>query len=381
MAFDTSDDGSGQSQDRAAEPVRNGAAEEPKPRRRPVRKIVLGLVLLAALGFGGREGYGWWTDGRFMETTDDAYLQADISEISPEVTGTVTEVAITDNQPVKAGQVLFRIDQGDYRIALDKAKAEVATQQQTMARIRAQIEAAKASVTQAEATQRSAAAALKNAQSTADRVKNLNSSSFASKASLDDAVAALEEAQAQQANADASVRSAEANVSVLEAQLAEAQAQSRSLELAVDQAQRNLDRTVLRAPYDGVVANIAAENGELVSPGTLLAAVVPSGALYVEANFKETQLGEVRAGAVAHLTFDMLPGVEVEGRVESLAPATGALFSLLPAENATGNFTKVVQRVPVRIALPADTLADGRLRAGLSTIVSVDTRTGGTSGS
>ncbi len=376
MAFDTSDDGSGQGQDRVAEPVRGGASEAAEPHKRPLRKIVLGIALFAALGLGAREGWGWWTDGRFMEKTDDAYLQADISEISPQVTGTVTEVAVTGNQPVTAGEVLFRIDDGDYRIALEQAQAEVATQEQTLARIRAQIEAAKASVAQAEATGRSAAAALKNAQSTAGRIRNLNSSSFASKASLDDAVAALEEAEAQQASADAAVRSAEANVAVLEAQLAEAQAQSRSLGLAVDQAQRDLDRTVLRAPYDGTVANIAAETGELVSPGTLLAAVVPAGALYVEANFKETQLGEVRPGAIAHLSFDMLPGLEVEGTVESLAPATGALFSLLPAENATGNFTKVVQRVPVRIALPAGILQDGRLRAGLSTVVSVDTRTG-----
>ncbi|WP_240722811.1 HlyD family secretion protein [Poseidonocella sp. HB161398] len=379
MAFDTSDDDSRGAQSGAGAP--QGDAADGAPRKRPLKRLVLGAVILAGLGYGGMQGYGWWTTGRFMETTDDAYLQADISEISPEVTGNITEVAVTGNQAVKAGDVLFRIDDGDYRIALDKARAEVATQKQTLARISAQIDASVAAVAQAEATQRSAEAALKNARSTAERVRNLNSSSFASQASLDDATAALEEAEAQAANAEASVRSANANVAVLKAQYAEAETQSRSLDLAVDQAQRDLDRTVLRAPYDGVVANISGETGELVSPGTLLAAVVPDGGLYVEANFKETQLGEIRPGATARLSFDMLPGLEVDGEVQSLAPATGALFSLLPPENATGNFTKVVQRVPVRIALPPEALEDGRLRAGLSTIVSVDTRTGGSTGS
>ncbi|WP_226898614.1 HlyD family secretion protein [Mangrovicoccus algicola] len=379
MALDTS----GDDRARPAEPPASDRPARPAapPRKRRLRRAGFGLLLLAALGFGLHEGHLWWTQGRFMETTDDAYLQADISEISPEVTGTITEVAVTDNQRVAAGDVLFRIDDGDYRNALEQAQAERATQTQTLARIAAQTEAARAEVAQAEATLRSARAALTNARSTADRIRNLNSSSFASKASLDDATAALEEAEAQEANARAAIRSAEANVAVLKAQHAEAEAQTRSLDLAVDRAARDLDRTVLRAPYDGVVANIAGKMGELVSPGTLLAAVVPSGALYVEANFKETQLHELHPGAAVRLSFDMLPDLEIDGRVDSLAPATGALFSLLPPENATGNFTKVVQRVPVRIALPPAAQSDPRLRAGLSTTVSVDTRTGDSAGS
>jgi len=227
---------------------------------------------------------------------------------------------------------------------------------------------------EAEATRQAADAGLTNAKATEARIRSLNTSSYASQSQLDDAVAALATAQAQLANAAAAVTSANANVAVLQAQYAEAQAGSRALELTEEQAQRNLDRTEIRAPFDGVVANIAAKTGELVSPGTMLAAVVPAGSLYVEANFKETQLARIREGATAEIAFDVLPGVTVEGRVASIAPATGANFSLLPPENATGNFTKIVQRVPVRIDLPAGAVADDHLRAGLSVIVSVDSR-------
>ncbi|SFC23500.1 HlyD family secretion protein [Tropicimonas isoalkanivorans] len=366
MAFDASQD---ETQSSKTEAPAKGA-------RRPWKKYFIILVLLGAgLFYGGQRLHGYWTTGRFMVTTDDAYLTADITKISPEVTGHVVAVAFRENQAVASGDILFRIDDGDYKNALERAQNQIAAHDETLKRISAQIEAARTAVTQAEANRQAAEATLKNARSTAERIRSLNSSSFASTAQLDDAEAALDEAEAQLASARATVAAANANVAVLKAQYAEAEAANRGLELAVEQAERDLDRTILRAPYDGVVTNLAVEQGDLVSPGKILAAVVPTDTLYVEANFKETQLAEVTPGAIAHLTFDVLPDLEVEGRVESLAPATGAVFSLLPPENATGNFTKVVQRVPVRIELPAAALADGRLRAGLSTTVSVDTRT------
>lgn len=385
MAFDEKHPGNGPRQEGATpapgqgvpSPTARGTDAPATARQGGTRKrLILGLGLVAALGVAVVKGHDYWTTGRFMETTDDAYLAADISEISPEVTGPIQEVAVTENQQVRAGDILFRIDDRDYRNVLGKAEAALATHGQTLKRIGAQIDAAHAQVSQAEATQRAAEATLKNAATSAERTRNLNSSSFASQAALDDAVAAQEEAEAQVANARAAVHSALANVAVLEAELAEEEATGRTLSLAVEQAQRNLDRTLLRAPVDGVVANIAGETGELVSPGTVLAAVVPANALYVEANFKETQLAHVSPGAVATLTFDVAPDLALQGRVVSLSPATGALFSLLPPENATGNFTKVVQRVPVRIALPEGAAGDPHLRAGLSTIVTVDTRTG-----
>ena len=359
-----------------ARPALTAAAEPATPARRPLRRVVMLAVLVAALGYGGMMARDYWTVGRFMEKTDDAYLKADIAELSPEVTGHVSAVEVVENQSVKAGDVLFRIDDGDYRIALEQAQSQIATHAETLKRILAQIDAARAAVGQAEATRQAADAGLTNAKATEARIRSLNTSSYASQSQLDDAVAALATAQAQLANAAAAVTSANANVAVLQAQYAEAQAGSRALELTEEQAQRNLDRTEIRAPFDGVVANIAAKTGELVSPGTMLAAVVPAGSLYVEANFKETQLARIRDGARAEIAFDVLPGVSVEGRVASIAPATGANFSLLPPENATGNFTKIVQRVPVRIDLPAGAVADEHLRAGLSVIVSVDSRPG-----
>jgi membrane fusion protein, multidrug efflux system len=380
MAFDARQDEPDLRQDASGFPsavlaAPDAAEAEPKPRRPWKKRLLLGVALIAALGYGGLRAHDYWTLGRFLESTDNAYLQADITEISPEVTGHIAAVPIVENQSVKAGDVLFRIDEGDYRIALEQARSQIQTHAETLKRISAQIEAARAAVTEAEANRRSAAATQKNVRTTAERIRNLASSRVASQSQLDDAEAALEEASAKLANSDAAVTSANANVAVLQAQYAESEAETRGLGLSVEQAQRNLDRTVLRAPFDGVVANVAGERGDLVSPGKILAAVVPSDALYVEANFKETQLAEMASGAVAHVTFDILPGEEFEGSVTSLAPATGAVFSLLPPENATGNFTKIVQRVPVRITLPKDALENRRLRAGLSAEVSVDTRT------
>ena len=194
-------------------------------------------------------------------------------------------------------------------------------------------------------------------------------------AQLDQATEGLDTATAGVAQARAGVTSAEAQVAVLRAQRAEAEGTRRELQLAAEQAQRDLDLTVLRAPASGTVANLALEVGDLVAPGTRLAALVPTDGLYVEANFKETQMEGVVPGSPARLTFDALPGREFEGRVASAAPATGSVFSLLPADNATGNFTKIVQRVPVRIEIPAEAIATGQLRAGLSTTVEVDRRT------
>jgi membrane fusion protein, multidrug efflux system len=335
------------------------------------RRAILGTVVLAVLVAGAIWGYGWWTDGRFMVTTDDAYIQADIAAIAPRIQGYVQTVAVVENQQVAAGDVIANLDNGDYRIALATATSKIASQTATLARIEAQT----AAVGLAKAQQQAAEAVLHNADLTAERTQTLVEGKSLPQAKLDDAAAARDEARATVAGAKAQVESAKANVAVLEAQYAEAESQTKSINLAVEQAQRNLDLTVLKAPYAGIVANIAVERGDLVSPGQRLAAIVPTDALYVEANYKETQLEQISAGALVHVTVDALPGQTFDGHVVSLAPATGSMFSILPASNATGNFTKVVQRVPVRINLPADVLSKGVLRAGLSVVVDIDSRT------
>ncbi len=338
--------------------------------------MLLPLILAGLLAGGGWYGYQYWTDGRFMISTDDAYVQADMAFVAPKITGYVERRDVVENQHVKAGEPLITIDDGDYRIAVDQAEAQITVQNRSLDRIKAQIEAANAALGQAAAQKTSAQAAADNAARSADRATQLLKTKVATQAQVDDANTAVEQANAALVGADAQIASAKANVGVLEAQYQEAQATLRNLELARDKAGRDLSFTVLRAPYDGVVGNFAVEQGDLVSPGQKLAVVVPLNKLYIVANFKETQLAKLVPGEKVKLSVDAIDdGTEFEGTVSSLAPASGQVFSLLPAENATGNFTKVVQRVPVRIDVSEEALASGRLRAGLSVIVDVDSRT------
>lgn len=333
---------------------------------------IIGAILLAG---GAYYGYHYWTVGRFIVSTDDAYMTADIATIAPKIQGYVSQIDFTENQRVKAGDVLVRLDDGDYRIALEQAEAAIVSQNQTLNRIKAQEVAAEASVRQAEAQKEALAATAKNAKLTAQRARNLLATKFAAQSQVDDADAALASANANLVGADAQISAAQANVDVLKAQYNEAASQMRTLQLNVAQAKRNLDQTVLRAPYDGIVGNRAVEKGDMVSAGQKLAAIVPVHSLYVEANLKETQLPHVVPGEKVKISVDALDGKDIEGTVASLSPASGSVFSLLPADNATGNFTKVVQRIPVRINLPASALDDHRLQAGLSVVVDIDTRT------
>jgi membrane fusion protein (multidrug efflux system) len=226
----------------------------------------------------------------------------------------------------------------------------------------------------AEAHRDAADAQLLSAMSNAERIRSLAAANLVAQAQLDTATEGQDTALANLASARAAVLSAEAQIAVLQAQRAEAAGARHELELAVLQARRNLDLTVLRAPADGVIANQNIEIGDLVAPGARLAALVPDFGFYIEANYKETQWDAIVPGARVEITIDALPGQVFEGVVASTAPATGSVFSLLPANNATGNFTKIVQRVPVRIALPSAALDSGRLRAGLSAVVAVDRR-------
>lgn len=343
-----------------------------KPSR---KRFILAGLLIAALAGGAYYGYEWWTTGRFMVSTDDAYIHGDIMAMSPKVTGYIDDVLVSANSQVKAGDAVFQLDKGDYQIALEEKQAALATLQQTLARIDAQALAADAALQQARASQQSSAAVLTNAQTTKVRMTKLHDTKFVSQSELDRADTALMQAQAADANATAQISAAQANIGVLKAQYNEASSQIRSLELARDKAERDLSFTTLRAPFDGVIGNLSGKKGDLVSAGQRIAALVPVNALYIDANFKETQLKNLHGGETVYFSVDALGGEKFEGTLASLAPASGAVFSLLPPENATGNFTKVVQRVPVRISIPAAVLATGKLRAGLSVIVDVDTRT------
>ena len=351
------------------------AAVAPAAPAKKKRGFILPIVALALLAGGGWYGYDWWTTGRFMVSTDDAYIQGDIATISPKVTGYVAKVNVVANQQVKAGDVLATLDNGDYQNALDQANAAIDTEKLSLSRIDAQVEGAKASLAQAQASKVSLEAAVRGAELTQKRQSELSAKSVGTAADLDAANVALDQAKANLVGGDASIKSAEANITILEAQRREAEGQVRTLELQRDKAARDLSFTVLKAPYDGIVGNRSVQEGDLVSPGQRLMAIVPVRQLYIDANFKETQIQHLVPGSKVKVHVDAYDDHAIEGTVESIAPASGAVFSLLPPENATGNFTKIIQRVPVRIALPQDALDSGRLRAGLSVVVDVDTRT------
>ena len=343
------------------------------PRRRK-KRVVLPLLLVAALGGGGYEGYRYFVEGRFLVSTDDAYVKADMSTIAAKVAGYVALVPVVDNTVVAKGQVLATIDDGDYRNAVDAARARIDTQDATVARIGRQVAAGAAAVDQARAMLLSARADATRLAAEFERADSLMHSTYGTQQRLDQARADRDRANAAVANAQAAVTSAEAAIDVLKAQRVEAEKVRAELVTALARADRDLDFTTIRAPFDGVVGNKSVQPGQYVQTGGRLLSLVPLDSAYVEANFKETQVARLKPGQRVLIKPDAYGEREVTGTVESIAPASGAEFSMLPPENATGNFTKIVQRLPVRIAVPAEVAREGILRPGLSVEVEVQTR-------
>jgi membrane fusion protein (multidrug efflux system) len=347
-----------------------------RPRRRPFRWLLRTAALLLLL-VGAAATANWWlVEGRFIESTDDAYVQGDIAVLGPRIEGDVIGVQVADNQRVHAGDPLILLDPQDWQARLDQARAAeaetaaavlVATRQITQQQ--AMVDAAQASIVQAQAQQKLAGA-------DAERSSELAKAGWASRQADDRAITDRLKADAALVSAQAQKAAAEQLLAVDGAQLVQARARHQSAVAALHLAENNLSYTVIRAPFGGVVGNRSAQPGQHVQTGAQLIAVSPlPDRLYVTANFKETQLAHVRPGMKVQLSADIDPAHPIEGRVDSLAPATGALFSLLPPENATGNFTRVVQRVPVKVALDPDQAdASSWLRAGLSVTASVDTR-------
>ena len=342
-------------------------------KRRPMRKLLLLTLLAAALGGGGYAGWQYWTVGRFFVSTDDAYVQADISVLAAKVSGYLDAVPIVNGQSVKKGDVIARLDDGDYRLALQAAKDKLATQQSTIARIGRQTEAAQAQVAQSAAQIDAAKADAVRAANDYLRATQMQAD-FVAKSKLDQTKADRDRTEAAVKGAEAALIAARANVDVLSAQKREAENLAAELATAVDRAQRDLDFTVIRAPFDGVVGNKAVEAGAYVAPGTRIAALVPLQSVRIDANFKETQLAHMKPGQRVEIAVDAFPDKKIVGEVESFSPASGTVFSVLPTDNATGNFTKIVQRLPVRVHVPEDVAREGLLRPGLSVVVRVDTR-------
>jgi membrane fusion protein (multidrug efflux system) len=378
---------------RQLQPIRNHSAErlpavieakviEPssiskakKPAWRTVGKRALIAAAIAAVAAGGGAfGVRWWAVGRYMVSTDDAYVRAHNTTLASKISGYIASIPVEDNAPIHAGDVIATIDDGDYRLAVDAAREKVATQQATVDRIARQIVAQQANVEQADAQMASAQAGAKKTRLEYSRQQSLAAREFASRQALEQAEANRDQAAAAVNSAQSVIDAAVANLDVLKAQQKEAIGTLNELKTALAKAERDLSFTVIRAPVDGVFSNRAVQTGDFVQTGQRVASLVPLDEVYIDANFKETQLARLHPGQTVSVSVDALPQHAIEGRVASLSPASGAVFSLLPPDNATGNFTKIVQRLPVRIDVPASVAEKRMLRPGMSVVVSVDTR-------
>ena len=342
--------------------------------KRKIVRLAGVIVALAALAGGAMWGQYWWTQGRYLVSTDDAYVGARNATLSPKVSGYITEIAVEDNAQVTAGDVIVRIDDGDYRLAVANARDQIAVQQATVDRLGRQTAAQVAAVEQAKAQLSSAKAGETRSQLELRRQQDLATRQINSRQALEQAQANWEQAAAAVQSAEAAITAATANVDVLKAQQEEARRTLQQYQTALQKAERDLSFTVIKAPFDGVIGNRAVQVGDYVQPTQRLASLVPLDAVYIDANFKETQLARLKPGQPVSIKVDALPDRSLEGRVASVAPASGSVFSLLPPDNATGNFTKIVQRLPVRILLPADVTEQSLLRPGMSVIVSVNTK-------
>ncbi len=326
----------------AGPPPADSPSDKPQtsPARRRKRAMIAVVLAIVAAG-AGWFGYRWWTVGRFMVTTDDAYVRADNTTLAAKVSGYVANILVADNSYVHAGDVIAMLDDGDYRLAAESARQKVVTQQATVERI----------------GRHSAQAGATRMGLELSRQQALAAKEFASRQALEQAVANRDQSGAAVNSGQAAIDAAQANVDVLKAQQREAERTLDELKTAQAKAERDLSFATIRAPIDGVIGNRAMQVGDFVQTGQRLASVVPLDGVYVDANLKETQLARLRPGQTVAIAVDALPGRTIEGTVASVAPASGSVFSLLPADNATGNFT-----------------GERLLRPGMSVVVSVDTR-------
>ena len=339
--------------------------------RQPSRKtVLLGALVLLLVGCG-------WGTARLIaqpgsETTNDAYITADYTLVAPRVPGQIAEVLVDDNQVVKAGQLLARIDDRDYRAALASAEGDVKVAAAEVGDFDGKIAQHPALIAEAQATLRSDQAAIAFARANATRYRDLSAGGAGTVEEQQHAVTALDQQQAGQDRDRAALSAAEEQLDILRAGRDKALGALARAQAALDQARLNLSYTEIHAPIDGMVGQRSIRVGAFVGAGTTLLALVPLSQAYVVANFQENQLARMRPHQAVRITVDSFPGLVLKGRVDSLAPATGVAFAPIAPDNATGNFTKIVQRLPVKITLDPGQPGAARLRVGLSVEPTVD---------
>jgi membrane fusion protein (multidrug efflux system) len=350
-----------------------GTGKRRLPSRAVIKRALLGLGLAAGVAVAGDYGHHYWMVGQYLESTDDAYVKADYTTIAPKVSGYVTEVLVEDNARVRTGQVLARIDDRDFKAALDQARADVAAAEAAVRNLDAQITLQTSVIDQQNANIAATEAALKFAREDHVRYRELKQTGYGTTQRAQQAEATLAEKNAELQRDKAALIAAQKQVDVLTTARAQAEAQRDRSRASERQAELNLSYTTITAPVDGTIGARSLRVGQYVQAGTQLMAVVPLHAAYVVANFKETQLTHIRAGQPVELSVDGFPDMTIKGHVDSVSPASGLEFALLPPDNATGNFTKIVQRIPVKITLD-DSNMSGLLRSGMSVEPIVDTK-------
>jgi len=370
-------DGSAPSQDLdMLNPAPLAARSRPESARAVLKRFLVVGAAVAALGAAGYFGHNYWTVGRFAVSTDDAYVKADNTTIAPKVAGYVAAVLVGDNEPVKAGQILARIDDRDFKVAFEQAQADVAAAQAAIGNKQAAIVAQQSAIAGAGAAVAADEANQTFAEQENKRYSDLAKTGYGSVQNAQQASARVQAARANVARDRAALANATKQLDVLKAELAQAQANLLRAQASLDQAGLNLSYTIIVAPTDGQVGNRTLRVGQYVQAGTQMMAIVPRDASYIVANYKETQLTDVHAGQPVDIEVDMFPGQMFRGRVDSVAPASGQEFAVLPPDNATGNFTKVVQRIPVKITLDPGSPIAALLRPGMSVVPTIDTRDG-----
>ncbi|MGE8132273.1 HlyD family secretion protein [Novosphingobium subterraneum] len=342
------------------------------------RKKLIGRIALGALAAGAFYGayalYEYETVGKFMQDTEDAYVKADGVTISSKLGGYVRRVAVSDNQAVDQGTLLVQIDPTDYNTRLAQSSAQVDVARATETAAVAAIQEAQSAVGQARAALQASQRELAYLNGEVARMRPLVASGAEPKQAFDQLVANRDKAAADVAAKQAGLSAASDRVTSARAQAGQSAAQIKAAQAQREAASTDLETTRIAAPIGGKIGNSTVRVGQFVQPGQRLMTIVPTEAIYVEANFKETQIGLMRPGQPVTVHVDALPDVDFHGTVESITPGTGANFSLIPPQNATGNFTKIVQRVPVRIRINAGPESRKVLVPGLSLSVEVDTR-------
>jgi membrane fusion protein (multidrug efflux system) len=346
----------------------------PVAKKGRLRLALLAGAGLVALAAAGSLGWTYWTVGRFEVATDDAYVQADNTTVAPKISGYLSEVLVNDNQRVKAGQVVARIDDRDFKTALDQAQADVAAAEATIAAKQAALDTQQSIIDAARATIVVDQATQTFAEQDNQRYATLAASGAGSVQNAQSAASRIAVARASVARDTAALATAVKQVDQLKADLAQARAALGHAQAVAAQATLNLSYATIVASVDGVVGNRTLRVGQYVQAGTQLMSVVPLAETYVVANFKETQLTHVKPGQPVEIEVDMFPGFKAVGHVDSVAPASGQEFALLPPDNATGNFTKIVQRIPVKITLDPGSPLAGDLRPGMSVYPTIQTK-------